>query len=208
MGRYGIMPPNNQNHNTLRRTPRGAKERSDVTNEEREFMSGLRGKGGKSAPVPPDARAQAREWGREGMRRRWGEHGETKTIRVFTETAERFRAFVPHERDRAAAATEALNGYLDAHGAPMPERKPKICIRASLTYHWYDEIAAGRKTVEYREINPYWESRLWEGGRAKDIGAIEFSRGYTNTRMKYEVVRIERNELDGVFEIYLGKRMT
>ena len=37
----------------------------------------------------------------------------------------------------------------------------------SLTYHWYDEIAAGRKLEEYREITPYWKSRLtfsqWRG---------------------------------------------
>ena len=27
---------------------------------------------------------------------------------------------------------------------------------------WYEKIKAGEKTVEYREVNPYWERRLWE----------------------------------------------
>ena len=27
---------------------------------------------------------------------------------------------------------------------------------------WYDKIKSGEKTVEYREVNPYWEKRLWE----------------------------------------------
>lgn len=30
----------------------------------------------------------------------------------------------------------------------------------SLTYHWYDEIAAGRKLEEYRKMNDYWWHRL------------------------------------------------
>lgn len=30
----------------------------------------------------------------------------------------------------------------------------------SLTYHWYDEIESGRKTVEYREMSDYWRKRL------------------------------------------------
>lgn len=29
-----------------------------------------------------------------------------------------------------------------------------------LTGKWYDMIASGEKTEEYREIKPYWEKRL------------------------------------------------
>ena len=57
----------------------------------------------------------AQEWGREGMRRRWGDnHGQTKGVRAFVSTVDRFRAAVPAERDRAAAVTAALEAWLDA----------------------------------------------------------------------------------------------
>ena len=57
----------------------------------------------------------AQEWGREGMRRRWGDdHGPTKGVRAFVATVDRFRTAVPDERDRAAAVTAALEAWLDA----------------------------------------------------------------------------------------------
>lgn len=31
-----------------------------------------------------------------------------------------------------------------------------------LKKQWYDKIKSGEKTVEYREVKPYWEKRLWE----------------------------------------------
>lgn len=45
-----------------------------------------------------------------------------------------------------------------------------------LTLHrrWFDEIASGRKTEEYREKTPYWDKRLV--GREYD--AIHFRNGY------------------------------
>lgn len=32
----------------------------------------------------------------------------------------------------------------------------------NLKREWYDKIASGEKTVEYRRIVPFWESRLWD----------------------------------------------
>lgn len=29
-----------------------------------------------------------------------------------------------------------------------------------LKKRWYDKIKSGEKTVEYREVKPYWERRL------------------------------------------------
>ena len=37
--------------------------------------------------------------------------------------------------------------------------------------------------------------------------AIKFTRAYTSTNMTGEVMRICRNEKDGVYEIQLGKRI-
>lgn len=30
-----------------------------------------------------------------------------------------------------------------------------------LKKEWYDKIKSGEKTVEYREVKPYWSIRLW-----------------------------------------------
>lgn len=163
----------------------------------------------------------AQEWGREGMRRRWGDdHGPTKGVRAFVPTVDRFRAAVPAEKDRAAAVTAALEAWLDAKDAEkvaarrktvavrvVPPQGEPITISAVLTYHFYDEIEAGRKRTEYRDICDYWDERLWAPGVRGRIAAIRFSRGYTQTRMTWEVTHIDRNEGDGVYEIHLGKRI-
>ena len=61
----------------------------------------------------------------------------------------------------------------------------------SLTQQWYDEIAAGRKLEEYREITPFWKSRLEQAfdGKTtfKKYDAIRFRRGrYGKTTMLVE----------------------
>ena len=30
-----------------------------------------------------------------------------------------------------------------------------------LKKEWYEKIKSGEKTIEYREVKPYWETRLW-----------------------------------------------
>ncbi len=158
----------------------------------------------------PDAMAQSRaEWGRKGMRSRWGaSHGATKCVRAAVATVDRFRAVVPAERDRAAAATAALDAWLDARDDDRITRRTKpITVAAVLARKWYDEIAAGRKTIEYRDICDYWDARLWAPDVRGHIGAIKFSRAYTATNMIWEVVRVDRNEQDGCYEIHLGRRL-
>ena len=61
----------------------------------------------------------------------------------------------------------------------------------SLTYHWYDEIASGRKKEEYRDITPFWKSRLEQAfdgkTKFKKYDAIRFRRGrYGKTTMLVE----------------------
>ena len=36
----------------------------------------------------------------------------------------------------------------------------KKILTLTVSKQWFDMIAAGKKTEEYREINPYWASRL------------------------------------------------
>ena len=33
-----------------------------------------------------------------------------------------------------------------------------------LKKEWYEKIKSGEKTVEYREVKKYWETRLWNEG--------------------------------------------
>ncbi len=85
--------------------------------------------------------------------------------------------------------------------------KKTLMVSAALTYHWYDEIVAGRKRTEYRDICDYWDERLWSPKVRGKIGSIKFTRAYTSTNMIWDVRRICRNEKDGVYEIHLGKRI-
>ena len=66
----------------------------------------------------------------------------------------------------------------------------------SLTYHWFDEIAAGRKLEEYRELTDYYRSRLiFDQWRGSDIfrhyDAVRFHRGQGSpTTMLVECIGI------------------
>ena len=33
-----------------------------------------------------------------------------------------------------------------------------------LKKQWYEKIKSGEKKIEYREVKPYWKSRLWHEG--------------------------------------------
>lgn len=85
----------------------------------------------------------------------------------------------------------------------------------SLKKKWYDMIASGVKTEEYREIKPYWQKRLCSWVPRCEISCIEhcsvpknfgqipryhdtveFTLGYPSRddrerRMEYEIQRIE-----------------
>lgn len=95
---------------------------------------------------------------------------------------------------------------------------------------WYDKIASGEKTSEYRKCSHYWNKRL--GGidtklghvydmlgiaykHKKEYYSVVFHRGYTNKTMEFAITSIDiitgkPNDL-GLFqcwEIKLGQRIT
>lgn len=84
-------------------------------------------------------------------------------------------------------------------------------LKLVLTYHWFDEIEAGRKTVEYREVKDTWK-RL----ETEKYTTVTFYRGYAKNRkeMTFEIKSIEK--MNGknsdlhidkdVYAINLGKR--
>jgi len=44
---------------------------------------------------------------------------------------------------------------------------------------WFDDIASGKKTTEYREVKPFWTSRLFnKDGKRIQYTKIEFVNGY------------------------------
>ena len=91
-----------------------------------------------------------------------------------------------------------------------------------LKHKWYDKIASGEKTSEYRACSPYWNKRLsiWreiKGAFVCDYShmyeSVIFHRGYTNQTMEFEIkaigITIEKNDLNlpQCCEIKLGARI-
>jgi hypothetical protein len=53
--------------------------------------------------------------------------------------------------------------------------RKKSVLHLTLKRQWFEQIAAGIKTKEYREAKPYWERRLVD--RQYDV--IKFRNGYS-----------------------------
>lgn len=107
------------------------------------------------------------------------------------------------------------------------ENTPKT-LHLVLKSKWFDKIASGKKTSEYRECKPYWNKRLSDFWNLPDIikprsfdrlfdshkyDRVIFHRGYTTETMEFEILSIgitrESNDLNlpQCWEIKLGQRM-
>ena len=62
-------------------------------------------------------------------------------------------------------------------------------LKLVLTADWFEEMRTGRKTVEYRRISDHWRKRIWE--LRHEITHVQFSRGYTTTKLTRNVLRID-----------------
>lgn len=78
-------------------------------------------------------------------------------------------------------------------------------LHLTLKKEWFDEIASRRKTTEYREIKPYWTTRLLD----KTYDEIYFKNGYTADApfMRVEWKGLEKEIWNGEqkYAIALGK---
>ena len=79
-------------------------------------------------------------------------------------------------------------------------------LKIVIKKQWFDEIASGKKKTEYREVKPFWQSRLYDkDGKKKQYDRIEFINGYNaNARRmitKYEGFSVR----DGRYHIKIGK---
>lgn len=84
-----------------------------------------------------------------------------------------------------------------------------------LKHKWYDKIASGEKTSEYRACSPYWNKRLFKYVSVfwNQKFTVVFHKGYTAETMKFEIKSIgfttEKNDLNlpKCWEIKLGQRI-
>lgn len=77
-------------------------------------------------------------------------------------------------------------------------------LHLTLFRRWFDAIARGEKTEEYRAINPFWEKRL----RGKTFDVVQFRNGYAKDApvMRVEWRGLKESTWEGqlVFAIQLG----
>lgn len=94
--------------------------------------------------------------------------------------------------------------------ARKAEKEHPFTVAANLAFHWYDEIDAGRKKTEYRDISPYWTNHLFKDGDiyGQRASFIKFSRGYTKKNMTWSIRHIDISEEEGCYMIRLGRRVS
>ncbi len=84
----------------------------------------------------------------------------------------------------------------------------KRILHLTLERQYFDEIALGRKTEEYREQKNYWATRL-EG---REYDTIIFRNGYgpevPEMEVEFKGVRKTTRKGDAIYAIKLGKILT
>ena len=61
-------------------------------------------------------------------------------------------------------------------------------LNLTLTKHWFDLIELGSKIVEYREVKPYWITRLQNpNGSFKQFSHIHFTNGYGKDKPQFNI---------------------
>ena len=82
------------------------------------------------------------------------------------------------------------------------ENKPLFLI---MQEYWFNEIAEGRKDIEYRNDTDFYRSRLMtKDGKFRNYDSVIMQVGY-NKNAKRMQIEINKIILDDDFEIYLGK---
>ena len=68
------------------------------------------------------------------------------------------KTFLPDAR-RSSNFIKRMEKLTKTKGKYLPDAKKKV-LTLNVSKQWLDMIVAGEKTEEYREIKPYWASRL------------------------------------------------
>ena len=78
-------------------------------------------------------------------------------------------------------------------------------LHLTIMKKWFDEIASGKKKIEYREIKPYWTKRLFsEKGNPIKYDFVFFRNGYSKNCPKM-LVEFKGLKIGKKYEILLGK---
>lgn len=81
----------------------------------------------------------------------------------------------------------------------------KKVLLLTLRREFFDQIVTGKKREEYRELKPYWKTRI--EGRTYD--EIHFRNGYTSKvpfmRVKYHGWKFQRRNGTKCYALQLGK---
>lgn len=70
----------------------------------------------------------------------------------------------------------------------------KHCLRFALKKEWFEKIKNGEKTIEYREIKPYWDTRiknLYYFNNLPERNQCIFSLGYTKEKLIADIKTIQ-----------------
>ena len=82
---------------------------------------------------------------------------------------------------------------------------PRRVLQLTIDREFFDEIALGRKTEEYREQKDYWATRL----DGRDYDTIIFRNGYgpdvPEMEVEFKGVRKTRRKGDAIYAIKPGK---
>ena len=79
--------------------------------------------------------------------------------------------------------------------------KRKRILHLTLLRKWFDLIASGEKTKEFRDIKPYWTKRLL----GKEFDEIYFKNGYSKNAPVMRIQWRGMNREKGKYAIILGK---
>lgn len=90
--------------------------------------------------------------------------------------------------------------------AVKPIKAEKPTLKIVIKGEWFDMIMAKTKKIEYREVTPFWTSRLYDkAGKKREYELIEFINGY-NTDSRRMITKYEGfNKKGGLFLIQIGK---
>ncbi len=71
------------------------------------------------------------------------------------------------------------------------KKETKSTLKIVIKGEWFDLIAAKKKPIEYRDVTPFWISRLYDKrGKKRSYDLIEFINGY-NTDARRIITKYE-----------------
>lgn len=79
-------------------------------------------------------------------------------------------------------------------------------LKIVIMREYFDQIAAKTKKVEYRDVTPFWTSRLYDkSGKKRYYVLIEFINGYNKDARRIFVRFLGFQKRKGLYYIALGR---